>query len=269
LKSTQRRTYWREVTRMQLRLQSKYKPKIERALRNQVEKFIEKRSELWNEELLLVFAKLYRETVLVFANFQYKRLKQLSEKQTMGFNAVWTQEVNEWLSMNGLQLVSTVSNSQKERILAIINNAIQEGVEQGFGSDVVTTNIVSRLREFGKIGQGFIAERIARSETMRAANIGHMKGANAHNFYVKKEWIAAKDNRTRRQERGDEFDHWDLDGQQREMDEVFFQLGRTGKIANAQQPGDAEAPAAFTVNCRCTIAFEAKRDSNGRIIMKR
>lgn len=269
MKPTNRRTYWRQVTRLQVKLQRKYKPQIERALRNQVEKFIENKSELWNEELLNVFTRLYRETVITFARLQYNRLKTMSTKQTMGFNAVWTQEVNEWLAVHGLQLVSTVSNSQKERIYEIINRVIQTGVEEGWGADVVSNEILLKLREFGKIGQNFIAERIARTETMRAANIGHMTGAKSHNFYVKKEWISAKDNRTRMQERGDEFDHWDLDGQQREIEEPFYQVGRTGKIAVAQQPGDPSAPAAFTVNCRCTIAFEAKRDANGRLIMKK
>jgi len=253
---------------LQVKLQRKYKPLIERALRNQIEKFIENRSELWNEELMNVFSRLYRESAITFANLQYKRLRTVNTKGMMGYNAQWTQEVNEWLSIHGLQLVSTVTNSQKERIYEIINRVIQTGVEEGWGADVVSNEILLKLREFGKIGQNFIAERIARTETMRAANLGHMKGANAHGFQVKKEWIAAKDNRTRRNERGDEFDHWDLDGQQREMGEAFYQVGRTGKIAVAQQPGDPEAPAAFTVNCRCTIAFEPKRDANGRLIRK-
>ena len=271
MKPTQRRAYWREVTRIQVKLQRKYKPLIEAALKRQVDKFIESGSadlQLWNEELLNVYVKLYRETVITFGNLQYKRLRVASTKQTMGFNEQWTAEVNKWLALHGLQLVNTVTNNQQERILDIINRVIQQGVEEGWGADVVSNEILLQLRQFGRIGQNFIAERIARTETMRAANIGHMEGAKAHNFQVKKEWIAAKDNRTRRQERGDEFDHWDLDGQQREMDEMFFQVGRTGKIANALQPGDITAPAAFTVNCRCTIAFEPKRDSNGRLIMK-
>jgi hypothetical protein len=269
LKPTERRKYWRQVTQIQLKYQRKYKPLIERELKDQVKRFIENRNELWNEGLMNVLGRLHREVTVAFASLQYKRLRVVTQKLTMGFNAKWTQEVNDWLSVYGLNLVSTITNSQRERIEAIINDVIQEGVVEGWGADFVTREIEKRLIEFGRIGNNFIAERIARTETLRAANIGHMKGASEHNFYVKKIWISAKDNRTRQQERNDEFDHWDLDGQEREMNELYFQIGRTGKIANAMQPGDESAPAAFTINCRCTIAFEAKRDSNGRIIMKK
>jgi hypothetical protein len=107
---------------------------------------------------------------------------------------------------------------------------------------------------------------------MRASNIGHIKGAKAHNFVVVKEWISAVDNRIRRYEKGDDFDHWALDGQQREMWEMFTQQGmKSGKVASVTAPGGGEdntAPAAFVINCRCTVAFEPKRDSQGRLIRK-
>ena len=253
-----------------MKLQRKYKPQVERALKEIVNKFIESypnsRAELWDDNLLNVLSKLYRECAVTFAILQYRQLRTVNNKQTMGYNAQWTQEINEWLSRHGLQLVSTITNSQRERIYEIINRVINEGVEEGYGSEQVTNMILLELREFGRIGVGFIAERIVRTETMRAANMGHIQGARAHKFEVRKEWISALDNRTRRFER-DDYDHWVLDGQQREIDEPFIQNGKKG-IAVAQQPGDINAPAGFTVNCRCTIAFEAKRDKNGRIIRK-
>jgi hypothetical protein len=253
-----------------VKLQRKYKPQVERALRDQLNKFIENypnnTTQLWDENLLSVLSKMYRETSITFANLQYKNLQKVALKNTMGKNAEWTQEINEWLSRHGLQLVTTITNSQRERIYEIINRVINEGVEEGYGAEQVTNMILLELREFGRIGVGFVAERIVRTETMRAANMGHIQGARAHKFEVRKEWISALDNRTRRFER-DDYDHWILDGQQREIDEPFIQNGKKG-IAVAQQPGDINAPAGFTINCRCTIAFEAKRDKNGRIIRK-
>lgn len=260
---------------MQLRLQAKYAKAIKQILDRKLSEFIDNyskdrtlgRSGGWNEELLTLYKMLYTETVLTFARYQYRRLRDISTKATMNYNLVWTQEVNEWLGLYGLELVTTVTGNFEQQIRDIINAKIQEGVEQGYGMDVVTNNILQGIREYGS-RTSFWAQRIARTETMRAQNLGHMKGAQAHEFVVVKEWIAAKDNRTRRIERKDEFDHWVLDGQQREMDEPFFQRGRTGQEATAQQPGDAQAPAAFTINCRCTVAFEPKRDARGRLIRK-
>lgn len=256
--------------RLQLKLQRKYSKSIKAVIDRKLSEFIDNyrvtgnigKFELWNDDLLAVYRMLYRETVVTFANFQYRRLRVIATKQTMGFNAQWTQEVNEWLATEGLSMVSTVSGKFRDRILAIINAQIQEGVTEGYGIEVVKNNILSALND---VRTDYWAERIARTETMRAANIGHMKGAEAHGFQVMKEWIAAKDHRTRRKP-NDEFDHWVLDGQQREMNEVFYQIGKTGEIANAMQPGDG--PASFTINCRCTIAFEPKRDANGRLIRK-
>lgn len=270
-----RRIYWREVTRKQLLLERKYAKAIKTVLDKKLSEFIDSykrdrtigRAELWNDELLNVYRNLYMETVLTFARYQYRRLRTVSQKATMNFNAAWTQVVNEWLAIHGLELVSTVSDNMRDQILELINRQIQLGVEEGYGMDTVTNNILLAIRAYGS-RTTFWAERIARTETGRAANIGHMKGAEAHNFFVVKEWIAAKDHRTRRIANKDEFDHWVLDGQQREMEESFYQIGRTGKTASAQQPGDPNAPAAFTINCRCTIAFEGKRDANGRLIKK-
>jgi hypothetical protein len=276
MKPTERRAYWRQVTRMQLKLQRKYSEQIKEALDTNIDKFIERFKEvgtvlygdieLFNEDLFNVYKRMYRETVVQFANVQYKRLAKFERQKNMGFNQQWTNEVNEWLGRYGLEMVSTVTGNERERMLEIINRAIQEGVSEGYGIDVVTNNILSGLRQYQDTNR-YIAERIARTETMRAANIGHMKGAEAHGFEVRKEWISAKDNRTRRYER-DDFDHWVLDGQQREMNEAFMQVGiKSGKVAMAQQPGDG--PAAFTINCRCTIAFEPKRDAQGKLIRKR
>ena len=273
MKPTERRAYWRQVTRIQLKLQAKYAGRIEAVLDRKIREFIESyrdvgsvdRVELWNQDLLVEYRKMCQETYLTFAAIQYKRLSEMTEK-SMGLNVEWTQEVNEWLSRYGLQLGSPVSGNFRAQILEIINRALQDGVEQGLGMDRVTNNILQAIREFGS-RTTFWAERIARTETIRAANLGHMAGANKSKLFLTKLWISALDTRTRRYEK-DEFDHWILDGQTREMDEAFFQVGRNGQVATAQQPGDPEAPAAFTINCRCTVAFEPKRDANGKLIRK-
>jgi uncharacterized protein with gpF-like domain len=234
-----------------------------------VDKFIENRyaGEFLDEELVDVYAKMYKEIVIRFGNEQYKRLEKNVNKQ-FGFNPEWTAFVNEWIATEGFRMVTYVSGNMRNVILKVISQATQEGVEQGLGADEITRLILERLEELkvGTIGR-YIAERIVRTETIRAANLGHMKGAEKYRFQVLKVWVAANDERTRRFPR-DEFSHIALDGQSRELNEPFKQTGMKGTEAVAMQPGDPNAPAGFTINCRCTIAFEPKRDENGRLIPK-
>jgi hypothetical protein len=102
---------------------------------------------------------------------------------------------------------------------------------------------------------------------MRASNIGAMKGAEAHDFEVDKQWISARDIRTRRIPRN-EFDHIALDGVVVDYNETFNSVGKEGQQVAAMQPGDITQPAGFTINCRCAVGFIPKRDANGRLIMK-
>jgi len=88
-----------------------------------------------------------------------------------------------------------------------------------------------------------------------------MMGADAHDFYVDKQWISARDNRTRRIPR-DQFDHVELDGRIVRFDETFDESGKDGEPVAAMQPGDINAPPGFTINCRCTVAFIPRRDPN-------
>jgi len=134
MKPRERRTYWRQVTRIQLKLQAKYSARIKAVLDRKLKEFIESYKdkgslnmlELWNDELLEVYKKMYQETFVTFANVQYRRLRDISKQyeKNMGFNAEWTQQVNEWLARYGLNLVSTVSGNFREVILDLINKQI-------------------------------------------------------------------------------------------------------------------------------------------------
>jgi uncharacterized protein with gpF-like domain len=219
-----------------------------------------------DEDLVRVYSKMYRETIIRFGNEQYRRLKST---KNFGFNAEWVREVNEWLATEGFKMITSVTGNMRNVILKVINEQLEKGVEEGLGINQITENIIKALKDLKDSPiASYIAERIVRTELNRAANIGHMKGAEKANFEVLKIWIAALDERTRRMPR-DQYSHVALDGQTRELNEPFRQMGMNGVEAVAMQPGDPTAPAGFTINCRCTIGFEGKRDANGRLIPKK
>jgi hypothetical protein len=141
---------------------------------------------------------------------------------------------------------------------------VTQGIEEGLGVDEIVKLILS---DENLAYSAMRARRIVRTEVMRSSNIGAMKGAEAHGFYVDKEWISARDKRTRRIPE-DEFDHVKMDGVVVPFEEPFTSTGKKGEPVVAMQPGDLSAPAGFTINWRCTIGFIPKRDANGRLLRK-
>lgn len=263
----ERQNYWRRNIRITRRLEQKFQPSVHKVVKKTVDKFIENRYDvdLMDDELLAIYSKMYKETVIRFANEQYKSLRRTKQ---FGFNAEWTAFVTEYLATQGFTMITTVTGNLRNVILKIIAQATTEAVEQGLGIDETTRLIIERLTEFKESPLSeYIARRIVRTEINRAANLGHMKGAEKLEFQVVKMWIAAMDERTRRMPR-DQYSHVALDGQTRELNEPFRQIGMNGVEAVAMQPGDPTAPAGFTINCRCSIGFVPKRDANGRLIPK-
>lgn len=271
MNALQRRAYWRKNVVIMRSLERKYAKQIKNVLIKQVDKIKIDNTDFYSDELLDIYKRMYKESVPKFANAQFRSMRKLKQ---FGGGVEWTAFVNEWLATNAFSLVSTVFNNYRDVIIKIIQQATTEAVEQGLGVDETTRLITERLTAFKDgLAPGFLAERIVRTEIMRAANLGHMKGAEALPYQVKKVWVSAKDHRTRRMPK-DLFDHWVLDGVEKELDEPFTQTGKNGVTIQAQQPGDLmsgqdkKSTAAFTINCRCTIGFVAKRDANGKLIMK-
>jgi hypothetical protein len=275
MNAKQREQYWRKFQLIRNDIEKKYINSIQKSIFAQFEGFakdIEKIGvdasisklglNLWEKDLIKVFEAMYKESVVTFGNAVYRALKiEANQKaETFGFNAQWTKEILEFLMVKGFTLVSGITQTTKKRLIDIANQGIQEGLSV---DDIVKLVLDDKELEYSNMR----ARRIVRTEIMRGSNIGAMKGAEAHGFQVDKQWISARDSRTRRIPE-DEFDHVDLDGVVVPFDQPFTSEGKKGEAVVAMQPGDISAPAGFTINCRCTVGFIPKRDANGRLIMK-
>jgi uncharacterized protein with gpF-like domain len=109
------------------------------------------------------------------------------------------------------------------------------------------------------------ARLIARTEVGKAANWGAVYGARKTGYVTDKVWISGIDNRTRRIPR-DAFSHLAMNGVTVGIDEAFQVPRKTGGYEEMQQPGDPNGSAGDVCNCRCTVAFKVKRNSQGRPI---
>lgn len=275
MNANERKIYWKKVERLRSQLDKKYFLAIRKSIIDQFKRFASDvkrygvsgaRSrlglELWEKELVTIFEKMYKEASILFGNATYRALKiEANQKQgTFGFNREWTREVLEFLMTQGFVLVSDITKTTKDKLITIVS----KGVEQGLSVDEIVREILS---DQSLAYATFRATRIVRTEVMRASNIGAMQGAKAHKFKVDKEWISARDSRTRRIPE-DQFDHLELDGVVVDIDEPFTSRSKEGVPVVAMQPGDITAPAGFTINCRCAVGFIPKRDLNGRLVMK-
>jgi len=116
---------------------------------------------------------------------------------------------------------------------------VLRGQEEGLGVDQIATNIARNVSGIAKLRGALIA----RTETHGAANHGADASARETGLQLKKEWIAAEDERTRDQ-------HRDVDGDIVGMDDTFTVGGE-----NLRYPGDPMGSAENTINCRCAVGY--------------
>lgn len=267
MNSRERRRYWIQFARQQRQIEELYTPRVQQLLEKQISSLISdaevngwqnayKNLPLIQQDMMKVLESLYRKTGLRFAPQVERGLRN----KGLGFNQSVYDTVIRFLVEHGLNLVSNMDRVTKDKILEIIFQGEQEGLGFREIADLIQQSWITGYNR---------ALTIVRTESMRAANLTMMDAARRNAFVVNKIWVSAKDGRVRQFEKKDEFDHWDLDGVTIPEEEKFRQVGKRGTVAEAMQPGDPEAPASFTINCRCVLAFENKRDSEGRLIRKR
>lgn len=273
MNAQERKEYWIKVERLRKQLDDKYSSLFKEAILKDLSQFaddvlkMEPQAALsmmgsyaWNDEIMTIMGKLYKEAAVLFGNAVYRAVRNMSQKAAnpFGLNDEWVTAIVRYLSQYGFTLVAEMTQTTKDKLRRLVAAAIEEGM-----TNEEIARMIMKENGYAK----FRANRIARTEVMRATNYATMVGAQSHNFEVDKIWIASRDRRTRRIPRN-AFDHYHMDGQQVGYDEPFLSQDIEGRIIAAQFPGDATTPAGFTINCRCTVGFMPRRDANGRLILK-
>jgi hypothetical protein len=265
----ERRKYWLAAGRQMRKHEVNYAKKIQALIKRQVDALVKEadsigfqaawsKMPMFNDEFIKLIMDLYKKVGLQFA-INVNRSLQIQERKDVFFNADIIQRIVNILGRHALDLVTRMDDTTKQELLKIIT----QGEEQQLSYREIALNI-----ESSNIVQYSRALTIARTEVGRASNVGAMEAAAKSRTVLTKEWVAGNDKLTRRFSKKDEFDHWAMDGQVREMDANFEQTGLKGITAVAAQPGDPNAPASFTINCRCVVAFTPKRDERGRLVKR-
>ena len=270
----QQREYWLKVERLRYQLDVKYSSLFNGAIRKDLKQFASDLKEYgasgalsrmgsyaWSEDMMNIMNKLYKEATIIFANAVYRAIAVNNKKSNQyGFNTEWVDEAIKFLVQYGFLLVSNMTQTTKAKLQDIL----AQGLNEGKSIDEIVKEILAD-NENGY--SAMRARRIVRTEVMRASNYASMLAADKHDFEVDKIWIARIDSRTRRIP-ADMYDHVNLNGQKVGWDEDFTSTGKKGDLVFAGFPGDPTTPPGFSINCRCTVGFEGRRDSNGKLIRK-
>jgi len=251
-----------------------WKPKIHANLKQMIrnatdEPTIERAISKLDENMLkpsglaITLKNIYVDAGAVWGGKIYQVIKKqaASYKQKammpIGYNEDLIAEIIAYLRIHDLQMVSEISDTMK----AWIMDKLIEGQRQGLSITQVAENMVK---------DDFPANRalvIARTETIKAANYGAMQAAKKSGFKLEKEWIAAKDIRTRFIPR-DEFSHRAMDGKTAQMDEYFLVPNRNGSHDKLMQPCDPAGAPGDVIQCRCTVGFNVLRGADGLPALK-
>ncbi len=159
--------------------------------------------------------------------------------ETKDFSEFFERVAAEYIQSEGIrQRITSVTETTRTQMI----DYIAAGQAEGVGTAEIARNIEKLLPPKLR----FRAALIARTETHGAANVGADQAARATGLNLQKEWIAARDERTRSA-------HANADGQVRDMD-MAFDVGGDRLMF----PGDPNGSAANTINCRCAVSHIVK-----------
>lgn len=253
---------WQDYRKLYMNALVQYSPKFKKELQKQVDtycrtqdfnaisdKSLEKTIKQLHVALGTKMGLIAEKDVKMGAKGAYVPMETKSTKTDL-FSYVLIR----YLETKGLaQLAGDITDTTKEQIRKFLIQGQKEGLTM--------PEIIALLKTAGITN--YRAELIARTETARAANLGSMIGALSTGLVTNKEWIAAKDARTRRMPR-DANDHYHMDGVQVAMDQMFVVPAKE-YIDNMLHPGDPLAHAGNVCNCRCTLGYEAVRGPDGKL----
>ncbi|HEX4878179.1 MAG TPA: phage minor head protein [Chitinophagaceae bacterium] len=264
-----------------MRYIAKYRTKFFNALQSDARKFLAAYQDspqaarrftndlITSPQITSTLTSLVREIGVKYARENYDSLRK---EKGLGSSLEWMQAIMEYLGLNFYDKgVFKIVQTSREQFI----NALNKAVEGGWGYYDMARYIETELTVINRNR----AEVIARTEVGRAIHSGSFVGADKSPFLKQKQWIAAKDNRTRGNPINDQTpqanakrrpDHWHMDGMIVGFDELFTDPRSGVQLNHPHDSGEGGrlVPASEVIQCRCTYAITNKRDEQGRLVIK-
>lgn len=251
--SAEQTRYWNTWNRFQQKYEKLYTKRFATALQLQVKAYI-KTQDIMSVPSFPIYDALNK--LYTTIGPAWARITKTESVKAMGFNERIIALMKEYYGIDLLNDAELMTAYSRDVIVRVLGMA----ADQGLSID----NTVKMLLEHPEFNE-MRARRIARTETVTAANGAAMIYADTSGNAMDKIWISVKDKRTRH-------DHSMVDGNKIPKEQPFVINSNRGGRYEMMQPGVRNQPNGLpipgfeTVNCRCTVAFKVRRDRNGNII---
>ena len=254
--------YYYEWHKFQQRYEKYYEKKFVAALKVQIAAFMKTQDimSIPSFPIYTVLNDLYKTVGSRWA--RVARVSMTKATGQMGFNERIVELMRQYYGIDLLNDAEDITTYTKQVIQGILSDAALTGAS--------FDDIVRSITSSSELG-AMRARRIARTETVTAANGAAMVYAQTSGNVMEKIWISVKDKRTRHNAWAN---HVTIDGTIKDIEEPFLlKSQKLGDILMMQpgvrkQPNGLAVPASEVVNCRCVVAFQSKRDRQGRIIRR-
>lgn len=266
--ATARQNYLEEMDRIMTRLEEtqsrEIKPVLNRQFMNAAKSvasgMMATDYEVDRERVRLIelFKKHYRRVAAVFSKKVFDFIKEQEKGGLVPpeFKAPvdeFTREMETWNATQATRKIKIVNDSAKRSIRKIIAAGMGEGISH--------KDIAKNIREAGKVTSKWKSLRIARTETHTAGVKSVDSAIKSTRIEMEREWVSARDNRTRTRLRGSRFEHY-LDFPMGANKERVAQDGLfVGTGESLHFPGDPGGSAGNTVNCRCVLLYHTVRST--------
>lgn len=202
----------------------------------------------WPEEIR-VFAETHRQIFEeAVATFGQAQLVELLGAIAIDFdlrNPLVADAIKSML----IQFAEDINRTTQARMIDVLRQILPEAEEGGWGIPQIQREIYERISQVYNVRKAdYETERIARTEMLKASNMGSIEGMRQSGVVGRKGWLSALDDRTRTPAKGDAFDHVGAHGEEVGLNEKFQ---RTGEPLD--HPGDPSGSLANIINCRCSV----------------
>lgn len=184
---------------------------------------------------------------MVGADFAMSTYKQHAKAFDPDKESEWYGRMRDYFTTRAGKRIASINDASRKQALKIIRSVLEEGLNEGWGSDKTASEIRKSIRQVAPEINQWRALRIARTEVVGASNRGSLEGMRSLNMPFEKIWIAVPDARTRDT-------HREVEQQNPKNQDETFRVGEY----EMDGPGDMSAGPEEIINCRCTIAYNLK-----------
>jgi len=246
----QKQDYLRAFRKFQKAREVYYKPKIKALLTKQALQVVHKEVVTF-EPIYTLLLSLYKDVAKVWGHQSHLSIRRqvAKSRQPIGFSERLYNILKDQYGIDLLKDAMNITQTTKDIIQKILTDAAITGI----GIDDIVKEITDN--DFPEVR----ARRIARTETVAAANIAGDIIAKESGLEMNKEWLAILDQRTRP-------DHYAIHGTIIEQDLKFDVNGNPMRFPGDRGTDGIDTPPGETINCRCVAVYIPKRDAHGRLL---